>query len=124
MPFLRFSAATAATAAALLMAAAPWAHAAPTPAHCPEVHDQLTEALAAAKQRVGRDGLVRVDFEVDAQGRARAVALDGTRRYLTPVRLAVPSLQCTAGAPQRYVLEVRFADSPAPTPMLAQARGG
>lgn len=89
------------------------AQAAP-PARCPQAAEQLVEYLAAARQRMGHDGEVRVAFDVDAQGRAQLLSVDGTRRYLTPVRIAVDSLACQGGTPQRYVLHVRFADR-APT---------
>lgn len=91
----------------LLLAAAP-AFAAPST--CPQVAEQLSEALASAKQRVGRDGEMRVEFEVDAQGQARVVSMDGTRSYRTPVRIAVDTLDCDRGTPQRYVLNIRFAE--------------
>ncbi len=91
----------------LLLAAAP---AFAAPAACPQVAEQLSEYLASAKQRVGNDGEVRVAFDVDARGRAQIVALDGTRSYRTPVRIAVDSLDCQRGTPQRYVLNIRFVD--------------
>ena len=100
----------------LLLAAVP-AFAAPAPpAVCPEVAAQLTEYLASAKQRIGVDGEVRVEFDVDAQGRPQLVALQGKRRYQAPVRIALDSLDCQAGTPQRYILNIRFAD---PVPMMA-----
>ena len=103
----------------LLLAAAP-AFAAPaapaTPASCPDVTAQLTDYLASAKQRIGAEGEVRVEFDVDAQGRPRLVALQGQRRYQAPVRTALDSLDCQAGTPQRYVLNIRFAD---PVPAMA-----
>ena len=108
----------------LWMAAAPVAFAepatAPSLAACAQAGEQLTEYLASAKQRVGREGEVRVEFDVDAQGRAQLVALDGTRAYRTPVRIALQSLDCQAGTPQRYVLNIRFAD-PAPRAVAAAA---
>jgi len=91
----------------LLLAAAP---AFAAPAACPQVGAQLSEYLASAKQRIGSDGEVRVEFDVDAKGRAQIVALDGTRSYRTPVRIAVDSLDCEGGMPQRYVLNIRFVD--------------
>lgn len=91
----------------LLLAAAP---AFATPAHCPAAGDQLADALDAAKRRVGRDAEVRVLFEVAADGRARLVNLQGSRQYQTPVRLAVGGLECEAGTPQQYVLDIRFAE--------------
>lgn len=99
----------------LLLAAAP-AFAAPPP--CRQLDDQLTESLASARQRIDRDGLVRVAFDVDAKGRAQVVSVEGTRNYRTPVRIAVNSLDCQGGEPQRYVMEIRFAD---PRPALAAA---
>jgi hypothetical protein len=90
------------------------------PAACAEVGEQLSEYLASAKQRVGFDGEVHVEFEVDAEGRTRLVALDGSRQYRSPVRIAVSSLDCQRGTPQRYVLNIRFAD-PAPRAVAAAA---
>ena len=111
----------------LLLAAAPvFAN----PAACPEVGEQLSEYLASAKQRIGSDGEVRVEFEVDAQGRTQLIALDGSRQYRGPVRIAMSALECQRGTPQRYVVNIRFAD-PAPRAMasaasatLARARPG
>lgn len=95
----------------LLIAATPAAFAHPdTPARCPQADEQLMESLASAKQRIAQDGDVRVEYEVDARGRAELRSVDGTRRYRTPVRIAISSLECQAGAPQRYVLHIRFAD--------------
>ncbi len=109
----------------LLLAAFP---AFAAPAACPQLGEQLSEYLASAKQRVGTDGEVRVEFDVDAKGRAQIVALDGTRRYRTSVRIAVDSLDCQRGTPQRYVLNIRFADpmtvmaaAPAASATVAQA---
>lgn len=108
----------------LLLAAAP---AFAAPAACPQVGEQLSEYLASAKQRINADGEVRVEFDVDAKGRARIVALNGTRSYRTPVRIAVDSLDCQRGTPQRYVLDIRFTDpmtvmaaAPAASATLAQ----
>lgn len=101
----------------LLAAAAP---ALAEPAHCPEAAGQLSDYLASAKQRIGADGDVRVEFEVGADGRARLQRLQGSRPYLGPVRNAVDSLACERGAPQRYVLHIRFAD-PAPRNVAAAA---
>lgn len=96
------------TLLALLFIAAAPAFAAPAP--CAQLGEQLSESLASARQRVDRDGLVRVAFDVDAEGRARVVSVEGSRNYRTPVRLAVDSLECQRGEPQRYVLDIRFAD--------------
>ncbi|MCE4537534.1 hypothetical protein LXT12_09760 [Pelomonas sp. P7] len=97
----------------LVLATAP-AFAAPAPseapAGCPDLTGQLSEYLASAKQRIGREGDVRVEFDVDAAGHTRLVAMQGTRSYRAPVRIAMESLDCRAGAPQRYVLNIRFAD--------------
>jgi hypothetical protein len=101
----------------LLLAAAP---AFAAPAACPQVDEQLAEYLAGAKQRIGFDGEARVEFDVDAAGRARLVAVQGARPYQAWVRNAVDSLECQAGAPQRYVLNIRFAD-PAPRAVAAAA---
>ena len=101
----------------LLLAAAP---AFAAPAACPQVGEQLSEYLASAKQRVGFDGEVRVEFEVGADGRAQLVALDGSRIYRSPVRIALQALDCEGGTPQRYVLNIRFAD-PSPRTVAAAA---
>lgn len=102
----------------LLLAAALPTFAAP--AGCPQAGEQLSEYLASAKQRVGSDGEVRVEFEVGADGRLRIVELDGARRYRSSVRIAMQTLDCEAGTPQRYVLNIRFAD-PAPRAVAAAA---
>lgn len=92
--------------------------AAPAQAVCPQLADQLSELLASAKQRVDREAQLRVEFEVDAQGHARLRALDGYRNYRSAVRTAVNSLDCQAGQPQRYVLNIRFED---PSTALARS---
>ncbi len=90
------------------------------PATCPQAAEQLTEYLASAKQRIGFDGEVRVAFDVDAAGRPQPVALSGSRIYQAPVRTAVYSLDCQRGTPQRYVLNIRFAE-PTPVPQAVAA---
>jgi hypothetical protein len=102
----------------LLLAALPTAFAAP--AACPDAGEQLSEYLASAKQRIGFDGEVRVEFEVGADGRPRVVELDGSRQYRSPLRIAVQTLDCQAGTPQRYVLNIRFAE-PVPSSVAAAA---
>jgi hypothetical protein len=109
----------------LLLACAP---ALAAPAACPDAAGHLAEYLASAKQRIGSEGEVRVDFEVGADGRTQLLGLQGSRAYLTPVRIAMDTMACNAGTPQRYVLNIRFAD-PAPRAVamtasatLAQAR--
>jgi hypothetical protein len=98
------------------------------PATCPQAAGQLSEYLASAKQRIGFDGEVRVEFEVGADGRTRVIGLQGSRPYQAPVRIAMDSLDCQAGTPQRYVLNIRFADpatgavAAAASAPLAQAR--
>jgi len=108
----------------LLLLAATSAFAGPAataaPAACPEVAEQLSEYLASAKQRVGRDGEMRVEFDVDGEGRAQLVSMEGTRQYRAPVRIALETLDCRAGAPQRYVLNIRFVD-PMPLAVAAAA---
>lgn len=104
----------------LLLTALPLSFAVAGPAACPDAGEHLTEYLASAKQRIGGDGQVRVEFEVDADGRARLLALDGTRAYRTPVRIAMQTLDCQRGSPQRYVLNIRFAD-PLPATVAATA---
>ena len=104
----------------LLLAAAP-AFAAPAgPAACADINEHLTEYLASAKQRVGSEGEVRVEFEVDANGRTRLVGLQGSRPYLTPVRIAMSTLECERGTPHSYVLNIRFAE-PTPRTMASAA---
>jgi hypothetical protein len=93
-----------------LLLTAATAASAQTPAACPGLAEQLPELLASAKQRIGRDGHVRVEYAVDAQGRAQLLTLDGERAYRTPVRIAMQGMQCQVGAPQRYVLNIHFAD--------------
>lgn len=96
---------------ALLLAAAPaLADPAPAPARCPLAAEQLSDDLASARQRIGLAGEVQAEFEVDADGRTRVVALQGTRRYRTPVRTALHTLDCRPGTPQRYALHIRFVD--------------
>ncbi|MFN3861688.1 MAG: hypothetical protein ACK4R2_09490 [Roseateles sp.] len=79
-------------------------------ARCPTAAEQLSEYLASAKQRVGAEGEVRVEFEVGADGRAQPLSVQGERRYRTPVRIAMHSLECQAGTPQRYALTIRFVE--------------
>lgn len=106
----------------LLLAATP-AFAGPAvpavPAICPQAGEQLTEYLASARQRIGFDGEVRVEFNVDAAGRPQLVALSGSRVYQAPVRSAVQTLDCQRGTPQRYVLNIRFADRVPPAVAVA-----
>ena len=101
----------------LLLAAVP---AFAAPAACPEAAEQLTEYLASAKQRIGSEGEVRVEFDVTADGRTELVALNGSRQYRSPVRIAMQTLDCERGTPQRYVLNIRFAD-PMPKAVAAAA---
>jgi hypothetical protein len=91
-----------------------------TSAACPQAAEQLTEYLASAKQRIGFDGEVRVEFDVDAAGRVGALKLQGSRPYQAPVRIAMHSLDCRGGEPQRYALDIRFAE-PAPRSVAAAA---
>mgnify|MGYP006951336994 CR=1 FL=1 len=116
--------------ALLLLAAAPAFAAPDQPATCPQAGEQLSDYLASAKRRINSDGEVRVEFDVDARGRAQVVSLDGSRPYRTPVRIAVSSLDCQRGVPQRYVVDIRFADrarvmaaAPAASATLAEASG-
>ncbi|PND38263.1 hypothetical protein C1O66_12515 [Paucibacter aquatile] len=81
------------------------------PSVCPAVQEQLAELLASSQQRIGREADLSAEFEVDAQGRARALSVQGPRRYHSPVRIAVSSLDCKGGRPQRYALNLRFSDS-------------
>lgn len=104
----------------LLLAALPALAAPSAPAACPQVGEQLSDYLAPAKRRIGFDGEVQVAFDVDAHGHAQVVAVHGSRAYRTPVRIAVDSLDCRRGAPQRYVLNIRFVD---PMTVMAAAPG-
>lgn len=83
------------------------------PAACPQASEQLPELLASSMQRIGREGEVRAEFEVDAKGRVQPLWVDGHRLYRGQVRTALYSLDCKGGTPQRYVLNIRFSD-PAP----------
>lgn len=89
-------------------------------ARCPAAAEQLSESLASAKQRVGAEGEVRVEFEVSANGRVQPLSVQGERRYRTPVRTALDGLECQAGTPQRYVLNIRFVE-PVPRNVAAAA---
>jgi hypothetical protein len=91
------------------------------PADCPQLDEQLAELLAGAKQRVGREADMRVEFDVDERGRARLVSVDGARNYRSAVRLAMDGVECRGGQPQRYVLTIRFED---PSTALARAPQG
>ena len=96
---------------ALALLAAPFtAHAAVVPgaAACPAAHEQLPELLASSMQRIAREAELRAEFEVDAGGRVRPISVTGAPRYHSPVRLALSSLECHGGAPQRYVVNIRF----------------
>lgn len=102
---------------ALLLAAAP---ALADPATCPRAAEQLSDYLASAKQRIGLPGEVQAEFDVGADGRTRVVALQGSRRYRSPVRTALHTLDCLPGTPQRYMLNIRFVD-PQPRGVAAAA---
>jgi hypothetical protein len=90
------------------------------PAACPQAAEQLPELLASSMQRIGSEGEVRAEFEVDAQGRVQPLWVEGHRRYRSPVRTALYSMECKGGTPQRYVLNIRFAD-PAPAGLAKTA---
>lgn len=107
-------------AVALLTASAASATSA-APVACPQAAEQLPELLASAMQRIGAEGQVRAEFEVDAQGRVQPITVDGSRRYRGQVRTALYSLDCSGTAPQRYVLNIRFAD-PAPASAASMAK--
>lgn len=89
------------------------------PAACHQAAEQLPELLATPMQRIGSEGEVRAEFEVNARGQVRPISVDGHRRYRSFVRSALYSLDCKGGTPQRYVLNIRFAET-APT-SLAKA---
>lgn len=112
------------TLASLAMLACGTALAAPqapsAPATCPLAAEQLPELLASSMQRIGREGEVRAEFEVNAKGRVQPLWVDGHRLYRGQVRTALYSLDCKGGMPQRYVLNIRFA-VPAPPASLAKA---
>lgn len=80
------------------------------PAHCPQAGEQLDDLLASAMQRHAQEGEVRMAFLVDASGRAVLSTVEGARRYHGAVRRAVEALQCRAGEPQRYDVQIRFRD--------------
>ncbi|MBV8500527.1 MAG: hypothetical protein JO006_02270 [Paucibacter sp.] len=105
--------------ATLLGLAAPAAFA--DPAVCPNAAEQLPELLASAMQRQGREGDMMAEFEVDAKGSVRQISVQGYRQYRTPVRLALESLECHGGTPQRYVLRIRFAEPVKPSELAASA---
>lgn len=92
-------------------------------ASCPQAAEQLPELLASAMQRVGHEGEVRAEFEVNARGRVQAISVDGYRRYRAPVRSALESLECQGGTPRRYVLNIRFADPSPPNLAAVKAPG-
>jgi hypothetical protein len=98
------------SALALCAAAGP-ALAAPAPAACPLAAEQLPELLASAKQRVGHDGEVLAEFDVDGDGQVSRIRVDGDRIYRTPTRIALDSMECHGGTPQHYILRIRFADA-------------
>lgn len=110
------------TALTALALAAPAAFAAPTaPAACRQAGEQLPELLATTMQRVGSEGEVRAEFEVNAKGQVRPISVDGHRRYRSFVRSALYSLECSGGTPQRYVLNIRFAEPASPSMAKASA---
>lgn len=100
-----------------------------TAAHepCPQLSAQLADLLALPYKRIAADGAVRVEFEVDAQGRAQVQALEGERQYRTAVRAAMRRVSCSAGAPHLYAVDIVFSEQPsrtfasAPRIVVAQA---
>lgn len=90
------------------------------PAACPQAAEQLPELLASSMQRIGSEGEVQAEFMVDAEGRVQPLWVEGHRRYRSPVRTALYSMDCKGGTPQRYVLNIRFAD-PAPASLAKTA---
>lgn len=88
--------------------AAPAAHAAP--ASCPNASEQLADMLDGPMKRVGREGEIQAEFEVDAQGHVQQPTVQGLRSYRWPVRTSIEMLDCQAGTPQRYVVSIRFTD--------------
>lgn len=100
---------------ALALLAAPFtAHAAVASgtAACPAAREQLPELLASSMQRIDREAELRAEFEVDEGGRVRPISVTGARRYHSPVRLALASLDCHGGVPQRYAVDLQFSGPP------------
>lgn len=96
-------------AAMAILATSSAAHA--EPASCPNVSEQLADMLDGAMKRVGREGELTAEFEVDARGQVQQPTVEGPRGYRWPVRMAVEMLDCQAGTtPQRYVVSIRFTD--------------
>ncbi|HEY0955201.1 MAG TPA: hypothetical protein VGE36_10615 [Roseateles sp.] len=94
---------------------------------CPQLSAQLADLLALPYKRIGTDGAVRVEFEVDAQGRAQVQTLEGERQYRSAVRAAMRRVDCTAGTPHLYAVDIVFSEKPsrsfagAPRIIVAQA---
>lgn len=95
---------------------------------CPQLSAQLADLLALPYKRIATDGAVRVEFEVDANGRAQVQTMAGEREYRTAVRSAMRRVSCNAGVPQLYAVDIVFSDAPsrrtfasAPRIVVAQA---
>lgn len=86
---------------------------------CPQLAAALPELLASAKQRDGRDGLVRAQLRIDERGRVQVESLEGSRAYVSAVRRALSGIECgsSKAVAQRQVLNIRFEDlAPAAQP--------
>jgi hypothetical protein len=82
---------------------------------CPQIAAQLGDLLALPYKRIGVDGAVRLEFEVDASGRAQAAVIQGQREYRSAVRSALRRVSCNAGSPDRYVIDIHFNEQPTRT---------
>lgn len=103
-------------AAAALACAPAFADTTSVPAQpCPQIAAQLGDLLALPYKRIGVDGAVRVEFEVDASGRAQADVVEGQREYRSAVRSALRRVNCNAGASNRYVMDIHFNEQPTRT---------
>ncbi|TXI25341.1 MAG: TonB family protein [Roseateles sp.] len=105
-----------------LLALTGTAQATPAPAHCPQAGPQLDELLASTMTRHGREGEVRLEFSVDASGRAEARSVVGPRPYAGAVRRAVEALQCQPGEPHLYAIRIRFDAPPSRPPERMASR--
>lgn len=79
-------------------------------AQCPQLAEQLQESLASARQLVDRDGAVQVQMVINERGLLHIESIEGTNRYLGPVRRALRGLECRSALPQRQMLTIRFED--------------
>ncbi len=85
---------------------------------CPQLTEQLPERLAAAKNEIEVDALVRVQLVVGRDGLQRIESIEGPPRYRSRVRIALQGLDCRPAEAQRHVLNLQFGDA---TPSLGFA---